>query len=186
MIDSEIFKGIVVVFNWILLIMVFVTPLLKGKLMKNPPIYRLNYMIQAVMTIVGVPAMIIIDPQEEMFTNIFIPIYFGIVGIIVFLYNFNFFKNGEGELLTTTLVNCTVKKIRGGKGRQRKSYRIDGKSLEGNKDSFRLLYANDYKVIEMMPVTDRTKIKIQYYSNSYLVINVEREDDYQEEEKICY
>ncbi len=99
-----------------------------------------------------------------------------LVGIPVFIHNFRFLIFGEGELLTSTLVNCRVNVIRGGKQRQRVEYRLEGISAEGNKNSFLLRYSADMKAIDLGPITDNTRIIVKYYAKSHSICSVTRQE----------
>ncbi len=99
-----------------------------------------------------------------------------IVGLPILLYNLYFLISGEGVVLTSTLVNCSVTEIRSGRHRQRLSYRVEGTSLEGGKSSFKFQYGADYNDIRRSPVTGNTRIIVQYYSKSKSIYRVTRQD----------
>ncbi|MBO4456827.1 MAG: hypothetical protein J5802_03840 [Butyrivibrio sp.] len=138
----------------------------------NRRLFRLGHSFSALS---GMAAAILLasteDDRKKM--TVFI-IFVLIVGISVFLYNLVFLIKGEGDILTSTLVNCTVNTIRGGWHLHRVSYRVEGTSLEGNKNSFLLQYPEDKSAVTMGPITPNTQIIVQYYSNSYSIYRVYR------------
>ena len=165
---------IVVVIGIVFLVFVFGMFFLNGVVRLNRRLFRLGH---ALTTLLGMVSAYLISLTGEDRTKMTIFMVFVlIVGIPIFLYNFIFLIKGEGEILTTTLVNCTVTQVRGGRHHGRVSYRVDGTSLEGNKNSFLLQYPDDKKAIQMGPITPNTQIIIRYYSNSYSILSVSRND----------
>lgn len=159
----------------IFIVSVFAMFLLHDYVRRNRRLYRFGY---AFIAATGVASSILLSfsengdltgPKRIIFISFVL-----IVGIPIFLYNMMFLIKGEGQILTSTLENCTVTTITGGKIHQRVSYRVDGTSVEGNKDSFLLQYPPDKKAVTQEPVTDKTVIVVEYYSNSYSIYRVSR------------
>ncbi len=143
----------------------------------NRVVYRCGHVLS---TILGIAASCMIGLQKDVFDDEGMRVVFLafvlIVGVPILLYNLYFLISGEGVVLTSTLVNCAVTEIRGGRHRQRVSYRVEGTSLEGGKSSFNLKYGADINELRRSPVTGNTRIIVQYYSKSKSIYKVTRQD----------
>ncbi len=172
------YRKIAIIIGIVFIVSVFGMFFLHDRVRMYRRLYRLGYSFVALL---GMAASVMLvfdahdnsmDPTEK---TIFIT-FVMIVGIPVLLFNIIFLILGEGNIITSTLVNCNVSRITGGKFRQRVSYRVDGTSLEGNRDSFLLRYKTDRDVITAEPVTENTSIVVEYYDRSFSIVRVTRKD----------
>ena len=169
-------EAAIVILGIVFLVSIFVMFYFNGRIRKYRRAFRFGHAFSA---LTGMAAAILlwlykngVSPDRNR-TIIFI-IFVLIFGIPVFLYNLRFMILGEGDILTSTLENCSVTEVRGGKFRQRVAYRLEGRSREGNNDSFLLQYASDTEAVTMAPVTEDTCIEVRYYSESYSICGVRR------------
>ena len=167
---------ITIIISIIFLADVFGTFIFYDKVRKNRIMYRLLYVIAA---ITGMLSSYLLCSNEDFSGKPVFIIYSTIVGLISLIHNLRFLIGGEGDILTSTLHHCSVNVIRSGKQRQRISYRVDGTSYEGNKNSFLLRYPEDQRPIDIGPITDSTIIIVRYYSKSRSICSVTRQEGLQ-------
>ena len=171
-------KVILLLIPGLFLVSVFGLFFFHDRVRRNRRLYRFGYAFTALTGMTGA-ILLTLDEQSgsmDRGAKIIMIVFVLIVGVPVFLYNTFLLLRGEGEILTSTLTDCSVSFITGGKFRQRVSIRLEGTSLEGNKDSFLLRYPPDKKVITDRPVTPDTQITVRYYSGSFSIYEVSRNE----------
>ena len=164
-----------VIIGIVFLVLAFGTFFLHGVLRKNRRLYRLGYALTALSGMATAILLVIGDEgsMDEGARTVAI-VFFLIVGVPIFLYNFVYLIIGEGKVITSTLVNCRIQVIRSGKLRQRVSYKVEGTSLEGNKASFLLRYPDEKKAIDAGEITPQSRIVVRYYDRTHSIADVTR------------